>query len=137
MNKWTKKYINNVSKLLPCSFKRRKKLAEELSVQVEDYLYENPQADYDAVVRQFGTPEDFSKAYVENNDAVIIGEQLKQKKRILLAVFVVALILAALISAVKISDCLSKERYRNGFYVETIYDTTEGYTEKRMDPANY
>ncbi|WP_461812631.1 DUF6120 family protein [Faecalimonas sp.] len=84
------KYLKEVSKRQEVKGNKGKKFIENLSNDVEEYLIENPQATYNEVVENFGTPQKIVDEFLLNQDSEDLLKNIKKKKHI--KIFVVFLI---------------------------------------------
>lgn len=90
-------YIKRAGKNCPHSFKR--KLMEDLKSNLYDYIDENPDASFDAIVEHFGLPEKFSDEYILAMDDKT-RKQLVSKNKLLKLVFSIGVAILLIIAIV-------------------------------------
>ena len=99
-----KRYLGQISKSLPCDGKTKKKIMAQVSQRVTEYLMENPEADYEALVARIGAPRDIAMAYVDaqGSDELLssIGSNRKHSK----LGWVVAAVMLILLGAALFGD---------------------------------
>lgn len=78
-----KRYERKIRGLLPCTFKMKSKIAHQIRDNIDDYLAENPDAEFEQIVAQFGAPETIAAAYIESTGTADILKSLQMRKRIL------------------------------------------------------
>lgn len=90
-----KRYYRNIRKDLPCSYKMKKKIMQQIQESVDQFLEQNPDADFDAVQLHFGEPQTIALSYIEDQDAPELLRKLRIKKKIIAVV--VGVIVAILV----------------------------------------
>lgn len=86
------KYLKEVSKRQEVKGNKGKKFIKNLSNDVEEYLIENPQATYNEVVENFGTPKKIVDEFLLNQDSEDLLKNIKKKKYIkIFAVFFIVI----------------------------------------------
>ena len=118
-----KRYYRSIRKDLPCSYKMKKRIMQQIQESVDQFLEQNPDADFDAVQLHFGEPQTIALSYIEDQDAPELLRKMRIKRRVLAivaGVLAAALLIwgCAVVYAV-ISEYHDDERY----YV--IVDITE------------
>ena len=89
-----KRYIRSVSNTLACSGKAKKRILSQIRDSVDDYLIQNPDADFEMIEMHFGTPQEIAASYVNEQDASMLLKKMGIKKKILV---VVASVMAAFV----------------------------------------
>lgn len=85
--------------------------------EVESFLEENPQADFAAVERYFGSPNAIAADYLESLPDEKLQEKLRLRRRIFRVIRVVVVAVAIVIALLA------------GIYVFDYYQFNHGYTE--------
>ena len=88
-----KKYLRLVNTWLPCTGRLKKQIKEEILTALNRFLEDHPDADYQAIVAQFGTPQQIAASYVDEMDTPELLNQLRINKKI------VAIVSAAAVAA--------------------------------------
>lgn len=117
-----KKYLRQIRRLIPCSGNEKRQILAGISQSVENYLAENPQADWATFQSHFGTPEQITATYIDGMEAVEIMNKFK-KKKIIVGVVAGALVLALVIWLVAVASAwwiANKETTGNYYEVEII-----------------
>ena len=81
-----KRYIRSVSDVLSCSGKTKKRIVSQISDSVDDYLLQNPDADFEMIQTHFGTPQEIAASYVNEQDAAGLLKKMSIKKKVLVIV---------------------------------------------------
>lgn len=81
-----KRYIRSVSDTLSCSRKAKKQIVSRIRDGVEDYLLQNPDADFEMIQAYFGTPQEIAASYVNEEDAARLLKKMSIKKKVLVIV---------------------------------------------------
>lgn len=81
-----KRYIRSVSDTLSCSGKTKKRIVSQISDSVDDYLLQNPDADFEMIQMHFGTPQEIAVSYVDEQDASVLLKKMSIKKKVLVIV---------------------------------------------------
>lgn len=89
-----KHYIRSVSDVLSCTGKAKNQIVSRIRDGVEDYLLQNPDADFEMIQTHFGTPQEIASSYVNEQDTSILLKKMGIKKKILV---IVASVMAAFI----------------------------------------
>lgn len=89
-----KRYYRLISATLPCGKKMKQEILSQLKGSVRQYLQQNPDADFAAVQKHFGTPEQIAAGYVEDQASDSLIKGLNSKKRL---ITIVACALAAIV----------------------------------------
>lgn len=78
-----KRYYRLISATLPCGKKMKQEILSQLKGSVRQYLQQNPDADFAAVQKHFGTPEQIAAGYVEDQASDSLIKGLNSKKRLI------------------------------------------------------
>ena len=90
-----KRYYRNIRKDLPCSYKMKKRIMQQIRESVDQFLEQNPDADFDAVQLHFGEPQTIALSYIEDQDAPELLRRMRIRKKVLAIVAgTMALVLA-------------------------------------------
>ena len=119
-----KHYYREIKSYLPCSRKEKKRILKEIRGNVDSFLEDHPEADFEAIQTHFGTPHLISVSCVENMDTVKLLKALKIRKRIITAV-AATLLAALLLRAIGLAAA----------YLE-FYNDIHGYTETWIEEVD-
>lgn len=116
-----KKYMQEIKRNLVCNNEQRKKFLASFSDNLDEYLNDNPNADFAQLQKDLGTPEEIANAFLENASASNVKKQMSFVKWIIVgvAVIVLAVILTLVI---EIADA---HKQRTGYFTEVITEEIE------------
>ncbi len=78
MNESAKRYLEEVSSRINFIEKEKNDSLKELSLLIEEYCSEHPDASADDLYREFGNPSDYTEAFFDRKNR---SETLMKKKR--------------------------------------------------------
>ena len=78
-----KTYFGEIKKSLPCGNKEKKKILRDIQLSVENFLAENTDATFEAVVNHFGTPTQIADTYTEEMPTQELQKKMKTQKWII------------------------------------------------------
>ena len=94
-------YYRSIRKDLPCSYKMKKRIMQQIQESVGLFLEQNPDADFEVVQAHFGEPQTIALSYIEDQDAPELLRKMRIKKKVLAIVAgVMALILTIWVAAI-------------------------------------
>ena len=79
-------YIRSVSDTLSCTGKAKNQIVSRIRDGVEDYLLQNPDADFEMIQTHFGTPQEIAASYVNEQDASVLVNKIRIKKKVVVIV---------------------------------------------------
>lgn len=91
-----RKYYREVGSRLTGTNSQKRLLVAQIKERVGIFLQEQPEADIDAVIRHFGTPQQIAQSYLEQMDAPELLGKLRIRKRIVTIVAVAAIVALAM-----------------------------------------
>lgn len=127
-----RRYLRQAEARLVCSPARRREFEAFARKSLEEFAAENPDADYTACLKQFGTPESTAAQFMENLPPEEVESWRKRRQRKIKAVVAVAVaVIAALLA------CVVFFYTTNGVAIITVkeinntvyYDESEGVLE--------
>ena len=100
--KLCRRYCRELRRVLACVPELRERTLAQLTESIEEYLDEHPTAEYQELVRVFGTPAQAAENVLNEMDAKQVQQILKkyQWRRVLAIVWQVS------IACVNLSDCV-------------------------------
>lgn len=84
-------YMQEIKRNLVCDNKQRKKFLSSFSDNMDEYLNDNPDADFAQLQKDLGTPEEIANAFLENTSASNIKKRMSFAKWIIAGVVVIVL----------------------------------------------
>ena len=115
-----KLFFKNAKNKLNCPRKIKKDLILRIESSVYDYIDGNPDASYDDIEAQFGSPRELADSYISSLDSEEISKAIKKAKTIKIAVIVTCIIalIALFATFAKMISDNSDSQYK--YYEETI-----------------
>lgn len=97
----TDKYIHSIYSLLPYHGAEEKRYIEDLRNSVEDYIEDEPEANNDTLIAEFGEPTEVVRDYVETLDIDLLIRKISTRElfRKLVSIVLIATVLALSIYA--------------------------------------
>lgn len=117
-----RRYLREVKSWLPCGGNLKRTILDKIRGTVMDYLTENPQGDYAALVARFGTPQQIAAAYVDELETPELLNSLRIRRQIVKIVSVTALVVIILWAGVVATSFAYNIINDNGFYVEELVE---------------
>lgn len=77
-----KAYYCQVRSWLPCGGKIKKQLMANIRATIDEYLAENPKADFSALQAHFGTPQQIAIAFVDEMETAELLDALRTRRKI-------------------------------------------------------
>lgn len=87
-----KLFFKNAKSNLNCPHKIKKDLILRIEPSVYDYIESQPDASYDDITAQFGSPRELADSYINSLDSEEISKAIKKAKTIKTAVIVTCII---------------------------------------------
>lgn len=115
-----KRYMQAVKQELHCSKAQKTLFLRQMEDSIFTYISENSTASMEDLTKEFGTPADIAKSFLEEADPAVIGKSLRHGRKIFWAVLAVVLIVAAIVIGIYAFDLWRSENYRGGQYVEEV-----------------
>lgn len=119
-----RRYLREVRSWLPCAGKMKNEVLGKIGGTVGDYLAENPNGDYAALVARFGTPQQIASAYVDEMETPELLHSLRIRRRVVAIVSAAALAVVILWAGVVAVSFAYNVINDNGFYVDEIIEGT-------------
>lgn len=122
------RYLRNVKSCLPGSRRERRIILNHIQEAMDVFLSENPDACYDEMKSRFGDPQQIAASHIEGKEPEELLKRLRIKKRVLGAVFAVAVLILAMWLGY-LAICFQEvEKSADGYLVEgeiAIVERTE------------
>ena len=114
-------YMQEIKRNLVCDNKQRKKFLSSFSDNMDEYLNDNPDADFAQLQEDLGTPEEIANAFLENASASNIKKRMSFVKWIVAGVTVALVIYITAIIIV----IIDAHNSNNGQFTDviTVYET--------------
>lgn len=111
-----KKYIQEIKRNLVCNNEQRKKFLASFSDNMDEYLNDNPDADFAQLQKDLGTPEEIANAFLENASASNVKKRMSFVKWIIASVVVI--VLSVIVTLV--IEIINAHIQNGGYGTETI-----------------
>ena len=109
-----KRYYRSIRKDLPCSYKMKKRIMQQIQESVDQFLEQNPDADFDEVQLHFGEPQTIALSYIEDQDAPELLRKMRIKKSVLAIVACTMALIVAIWLAVAVWGIIDAKDTTNG-----------------------
>lgn len=116
-----RKYYREVGSRLTGTNSQKRLLVAQIKERVGIFLQEQPEAEIDAVIRHFGTPQQIAQAHLEQMDAPELLGKLRIRKRIVVTV-TAAVFVALALWAVAVGIALIDAHEDAHWYYETFIE---------------
>lgn len=126
-NRYVRKYHRMVKCAIPRDYPHRTRIVGNMQDLVETYIAEHPDAGYEELQEQFGSPEELAASLVDNLTSEEVLRLFKRRKWWGIAVVVTAIVAAFLIT-VGLINIAERSRVVEITEVLTIYED-EPYSE--------
>lgn len=130
-------YIQEIKRNLVCDNKQRKKFLSSFSDNMDEYLNNNPDADFAQLQKDLGTPEEIANAFLENASASNVKKRISFVKRIILGVIVALAVYITAIIIVLIDAHNSNNGYGKITTSESMVYYDESVEEKIINSSNF
>lgn len=128
-------YMQEIKRNLVCDNKQRKKFLSSFSDNMDEYLNNNPDADFAQLQKDLGTPEEIANAFLENTSASNIKKRMSFAKWIIAGV---AIVLSIYIIAIIIT-LIDAHIQHDGYFTDVVTvseattDNPEGYITEEIE----
>lgn len=109
-----KRYLRAVKRWMPCSGKLKRGIMAQIDNCVQEYMEKNPNASFDDICAQLGSPQEIAAAYIENADTAEILKNLRVRRRIVTIVISAILVILISWASVVIYEIVDFEKMVNG-----------------------
>ena len=116
-----KQYLNQIEKSLICKGNQRKQFLNSFEDNMDEYLRDNPDADFAQLEKDMGTPQEIANAFLENEDASKIKKRMNFKKWIIVAIIIIILMAAVTL----LLSLIDSYKARRGYVEDTITEHVE------------
>ena len=117
-----KLFCKNAKNKLNCPRKIKKDLILRIESSVYDYIESQPDASYDDITAQFGSPRELADSYISSLDSEEISKAIKKAKAIKIAVIVTCIIALIALFATFAKMISDNKDTTPVFYEEAISD---------------
>ncbi len=88
-----KQYLKEIKRLLVCNAKQRKAFLKSFEDNIDEYLKDNPDADFSKIQKDMGTPQEIADGFLENASSSDIKKRMAFVKWIIAGVIIVTLMI--------------------------------------------
>lgn len=124
-----KRYMQAVKQELHCSKAQKALFLRQMEDSIFTYISENSTASMADLTKEFGTPADIAKSFLEEADPAVIGKSLRHGRKIFWAVLAVVLIVAAIVIGIHAFDLWRSENYRDGYFEEMVTPDAPSFSD--------
>lgn len=117
-------YLHQIKKLLICPQTKKKNYLNELEMNIDEYLIENPESDINDIQEHFGTPADISDGFLSALNESELNNKIKKTKFIRLSVVIVGLFIVSIFAVVCYFEIFYNQKASNRRLEADISDTS-------------
>jgi len=117
-----KRYLKDISSLLVCSSKERKKFVKDFNNNIDEFIDANPDADIDTIKMEMGTPQEIAEEFM----ASASPKEIKKRISTVRAIIIGAAIIIIIIMIFFILIFVDAHKASRGHFEETIIDNGTG-----------
>ncbi len=115
-----KRYYRSIRKDLPCSYKMKKTIMQQIQESVGLFLEQNPNADFDEVKLHFGEPQTIALSYIEDQDAPELLRKMRIKRKVIVIVVGTMALIVAIWLTVAVWGIIDANQTTDGHINDTI-----------------
>ena len=115
-----KKYLGKIKKELPYPARKKKEFATHMEKNIGCFLDENPNADIEAIIKEFGTPKQIIDSLISEASNSSFDTFVKKRRLVWGVIIAIIAIFAVVMIAISLAEFIENQNYREGYYVETI-----------------
>ena len=116
-----KRYLKDIDRLLLCPRKQKKSFLNSYSDNIDEYLKNNPTADFSMLERDMGTPQEIADGFLQNESTLRLKNRMAIAKWIKIALAIIILLWCILI-IFAIVDVYVTDR---GYFTITVSEQVE------------
>lgn len=105
-----KRYYRSIRKDLPCSYKMKKRIMQQIQESVGLFLEQKPNTDFAVVQLHFGEPQTIALSYIEDQDVPELLRKMRVKRKVIAIVAGTMALVLALWMAVVVWDIVDAEQ---------------------------
>lgn len=121
LKKDVKEYLSDVKKCLYCDRKTKSRFLKDLGENIDNYLSDLPDSDFQNVIEHFGTPESISEEFAAQTDTDSL-KKAKRNKNLKWLLIVILTAIAMFIGVIAFIIVKNNNRDAAYYYNETITD---------------
>lgn len=120
LNKEARRYLREIRSWMPCAGKMKREVLEEIRGNLLDFLSEDPDAEYPALVARFGTPQQIASTYVDEAETGELLQTLRIRRKVVKVVCITCAAVIVLWLGVVGLAYLDALNHSHGYEVEKI-----------------
>ena len=109
-------YYKQVDNLLLCDRKSKKAFMTELKNDIDEFVRQETNSDFNSILTTFGTPEEIAESFLKNSDIVSIKKKMNVKKMVLFSLLAIVLVYVIFV----IASFIDVHTEAHGFFEEGI-----------------
>ena len=130
LNNSIKGYLSDVKKCLLCDRKTKSRFLKDLGGNIDNYLSDVPDADFDNIIEHFGTPKSIAEEFAAQTDTDLL-RKAKRNKNLKWVIIAILAAIALFIGIIAIIIVKNNSRDSVYYYDETITDN--GIVEESLE----
>ena len=116
------RYLWEVREELPGNRRQKKQILSRVEASVRDFVTENPDANYNAIVSRFGTPTQIAESNIAEMDTAELLGNLQIHRRIVAIVLATAILLVMFRLGFRLAAYLEFYKDMNGYAVVEVIE---------------
>ena len=116
------RYLWKVRRELPGSGKQKEQILSRVESSVRDFVTENPDANYNAIVSRFGTPTQIAESNIAEMDTAELLGNLQIHRRIVVIILAAATLLVMVRFGFRLAAYLEYYKKVNGYAVVEVIE---------------
>ena len=115
-----KRYYRSIRKDLPCPYKTKKKIMQQIQESVGLFLEQNPDADFNAIQLHFGEPQTIALSYIEDQNGPELLRKMRIKKSVITIVAGAVVAFLVIWSIAVVWAVISEGRAQDGHVIVDV-----------------
>ncbi len=116
------RYLWEVREELPGNRRQKKQILSRVESSVQDFVIENPGANYNAIVSRFGTPTQIAESNIAEMDTAELLGNLQIHRRIVVIILAAATLLVMVRFGFRLAAYLEYYKKVNGYAVVEVIE---------------
>ena len=122
-------YVKEIRNYLPCSYKAKRIIINNVSSSIQSYLIEHPYANMIDIINTYGSPEDIAASYIDNSsESETLQHINKARTRAIIATAMILLIVfVSVVSALNIKKKYASTKSKESIKIEYEEDLSAAH----------
>lgn len=121
-NAGARRYLREIRSWLPCAGKLRRGSLERIGNILDEFLEEEPGADYGRIVERFGKPQQIAAAYVDEMETGELLNNLRVRRKVVRIILTTATLMITLWMGMIVTEIIDNHNQMNGYFEVEIQE---------------